>query len=85
MFKIIWSKKAEKFLFNVNRVLAKRIIKKIEKLSKNPFLNSRKLRGFDYYRYRIGDYRVIFDIDIKNKTIIILFLDHRKNIYREFK
>jgi len=32
------------------------------------------------YRYRIGDYRVIFDVD-KNK-IIILIVGNRKDIYR---
>ncbi|MBU7028007.1 MAG: type II toxin-antitoxin system RelE/ParE family toxin [Theionarchaea archaeon] len=32
------------------------------------------------YRFRIGDCRVIFDID--GKTLVILRIGHRKRIYR---
>ena len=33
------------------------------------------------YRFRIGDYRVVFDLE-DNQTIMIVDIDHRKNIYR---
>lgn len=32
------------------------------------------------YRFRIGDYRVVFDLE--GKEIIILVIDHRKDIYK---
>ena len=34
------------------------------------------------FRFRVGDYRVIFDIDNNKKTIIILAVGNRKDIYR---
>lgn len=41
-----------------------------------------KYKTLGDFRFRIGDYRVIFDFDFKNKLIIILAVGHRKDIYR---
>lgn len=35
---------------------------------------------FGQYRFRIGDYRVIFDI--KREEILVLVVDHRKDVYK---
>lgn len=42
----------------------------------------KKLKGEDGYRIRIGRYRVIYEIDEKEKTITIVDADHRKDIYK---
>ena len=46
---------------------------------------SRKLRysTIGEYRLRVGDYRVIYDIDDQQREIVILRLMHRRDIYRE--
>jgi mRNA-degrading endonuclease RelE of RelBE toxin-antitoxin system len=36
------------------------------------------------YKLRIGNYRAIADINEKTKTIIILLIRHRKNIYKKY-
>jgi len=41
-----------------------------------------KLTGRNGWRIRIGDYRVIYEIDNKNQTIVILNIGHRRDIYR---
>ncbi|MEX2722747.1 MAG: type II toxin-antitoxin system RelE/ParE family toxin [Candidatus Freyarchaeota archaeon] len=33
---------------------------------------------------RVGDYRVIYEIDEENKQVIILFVGHRKKVYDDF-
>ncbi|MBI2616748.1 type II toxin-antitoxin system RelE/ParE family toxin [Candidatus Gottesmanbacteria bacterium] len=50
--------------------------------SKAPLFFAEKLINSDIgmYRYRIGDYRVVFDI--KGNTIIILSIGHRREIYK---
>jgi len=35
------------------------------------------------WRYRIGDYRIIANIDDKTKTILILDIDHRSKVYKK--
>jgi len=42
----------------------------------------RKLKGHEGWRIRIGDYRVIYEIDDSQKTITVLVIGHRREIYR---
>jgi len=80
MFNIIWDEKAYEKLKKLEPLLAKRILKKVKELSDDPFSkNVKRLKGETAFRLRIGDYRVIFEIE-KDK-ILILNLGHRKNIY----
>ena len=61
------------------------ILKEIASLSSNPRSSSvRKLSGKlkDAWRVRIGDYRLLYDIDDQAKRVILLDLDHRRQISR---
>ena len=82
MFAIEWKEGALKQLDKLQLQISDRIYKKVEELSENPFSKDiKKLKGESAFRLRVGDYRVILDIDVKNKMIYILRLGHRKNIY----
>jgi len=84
MFKIKWGEKTLSYLDNLGFLLSKRIIKKVDNLKENPFSkNIKRLKGIDVYRLRIGDYRVLFEID--KDLIKILKIGHRKNIYKKIK
>jgi len=80
MYNIGWKEHALQDLKKLEYSISKRIIKKVEELSENPFSKDiKKLKGSDDFRLRVGDYRVIFSIE---KNIIqILKVGHRKNIY----
>ncbi len=82
MFEILFTNRALKDLRNFDNNIKQRIIKKISKLSNEPIEKSRKLinKKIGQYRYRIGTYRVIFDI--KDNNIIILRIGNRKEIYK---
>jgi mRNA interferase RelE/StbE len=84
-YEIQWKRSAEKDLKGINKQYIPRILKAIETLSDNPFpSHHRKLHGAESsYRMRIGDYRVIYQVDLKNKLIIIYHLRHRKEVYRK--
>lgn len=84
MFKIDWTEKSLKQLNNLNQNISSRIIKKVNELMENPFSKDiKRLKGENAFRLRVGDYRIILDIDVKNKMIYILRLGHRKNIYEK--
>jgi mRNA interferase RelE/StbE len=53
-------------------------------LKENPFPSpqSKKLKGKDKFRLRIGDYRVVYAVDEAQKLITIYRVRHRKDIYR---
>jgi mRNA interferase RelE/StbE len=42
----------------------------------------KKLSGRDGWRIRIGDYRVLFDIDDARRAVLVLDVGHRRDIYR---
>ena len=45
--------------------------------------NSLKMKNSQGYRLRMGDYRVLYDINDQNQTVTLRRVGHRKNIYRE--
>ena len=81
MFNIEWKENAIKELARLERNLSSRIYKKVISLKEN--FNSadiKRLQNSDLFRLRIGDYRVLFEIE--KDTIIILKVSNRKNIYK---
>jgi mRNA interferase RelE/StbE len=80
--KIIWDEKVYDSLNKLEPSIARRILKKVEELSENPFSKDiKRLKGSDDFRLRIGDYRVIFSIE--QGVIQVLKVGHRKNIYNQ--
>lgn len=69
----------------------KKLYKKIENyvypfLRRNPYFgpNIKRLKGdlSEYYRYRIGDYRLFYKIDDTKVLIFIVDIEHRKDAYK---
>ncbi len=84
MFNILYAKNVYKDLRKFSKRNLSRIKKGIEELEKFPdipqikYLNNHPLAD---YRIRVGDYRILFDVDWENKEIHILKIGHRKNVY----
>jgi len=83
MFKVNWTEKSLWQLEKLQSLVSSRIIKKVNELTENPFSKIKRLKGIDSFSLRVGDYRTILDIDVKNKIIYVLRLGHRKNIYEK--
>ncbi len=84
-YEIQWKHSAEKDLRGIDKQFISRILETIERLPDNPFPSQhRKLQGSDSsYRIRIGDYRVIYQVDLENKIIVIYHVRHRKDVYQK--
>lgn len=81
--KLKLSSSAQKDLDKLPDGITLRISKKIYPLATNPFPSGyQKLAGGKGYRIRIGDYRVIYQIDTNGKIIIIFKVAHRREVYR---
>lgn len=81
-FSIRWDKKAVKFLRKIDRKMARRIVKKMDEVAINPAHYLEPLKEVNAYKIRIGDYRIIVDFHKDEKVIDVLFIEHRKNIYK---
>lgn len=84
MYKIRLSNNAEKELDKFNYVLYDRIYQKIKSLENNPRpFGAIKLSDVESYRVRVGNYRIIYEINDKEKTIDIYDVLHRKDSYKK--
>ena len=64
--------------------MQKKIIEVIKtKLIENPYLGKKLVGNLSsYYRYRVGDYRVIYEIFNDEVVVVVIKIKHRKNIYK---
>ncbi len=80
IFEIIWSDSATKQLKKLNRTVARRIFARVGDLQESPFPHVRRLVNSPYYRLRVGDYRVIMDVERDLLRILVLKVGHRESI-----
>ena len=74
---------AQKELDALDDTVFKRIDRKILALADNPRpAGCKKLKGFkDQWRIRVGDWRVLYIIDPETKTVTVMHVAHRSEIY----
>lgn len=84
MYSVIFNPKAENQLKKLDKQINERILNVLERIKIRPFSHDlKKLQGTNYYRARVGDYRIILDIKQDKLIIIVIEIGHRKNIYKD--
>lgn len=83
MYEIILSKRIEKFFHKIHSQDRERIIFSLEKLRIRPQAYLKRLVGETSYKFRVGDYRLIVDLESNKLLILVIDIGHRKNIYRK--
>ncbi len=83
-YEIVFKPSVEKDLRRLPGKLVARIIRRIEELKLDPFPRQAvKLSGTErLYRIRVGDYRIIYEVDTEVKRIVIHYVRHRREVYR---
>lgn len=81
MYEIRFEKNALDFLGKLEFNIKEMIWNKLQQCKDNPFHFLEHLEEIDGYKLRVGDYRLIMDVDVPNKILIVLKIGHRKNIY----
>lgn len=60
-----------------------RVIRAIQALKEEPRpAAAKKLVGSDHWRLRVGDYRVVYDIEDAQLIVLIVKIGHRREVYR---
>ncbi len=83
MYSIVFDKKVLKDFKKIDSVWQKRIVEKIDEILVNTPYEGKKLVGnmSNFYRLRVGDYRIVYEIIEDIVTIEIIKVAHRKEVY----
>ena len=81
MYKLTFEKRALENLNKLDEQIKRRIWNKLQECKENPFRFLESLVQIKGFKLRVGDYRVILDIDNAIKILKVVKLGHRKNIY----
>ena len=84
MYEVLLERKAERDLKKLSSDVFLRIIPHLKSLSENPKPSGcRKIVGSkNDWRIRVGDYRIIYEINALNKTVKVMRVRHRKEVYK---
>lgn len=85
MYSVVLSAQAQQIYLSADQALAKKIARCLEQREQTPRIhpNIKPLKGdlAGYYRYRMGDYRVIYLIDDETNRVIVVTIAHRREAY----
>jgi mRNA interferase RelE/StbE len=83
-FRVVLSDRAQRSLSALDRTLQLRIAKALRRLEVEPRRDPqvRRLIGSEQYRLRVGDYRILFEIEDDRLLVVVIEMGHRREVYR---
>ena len=81
-YKIQIKKSVRKDISSFDKKFNQRLIKAIQKLQSNPYTNAKKITGEEFYRVRVGKYRIVYEVKKTELEIIVYKIGNRKDIYK---
>ena len=87
-YEVKLTKRARKELAALDRVTQRRIDRRLLELAAEPFPpDVEKLSGIDedWYRVRVGAYRIIYAVDAGCLVVLVIRIGHRREIYKRIR
>jgi mRNA interferase RelE/StbE len=83
-YKIEIDRAAKRQLKKIPRSMLQQIVAAIDALALDPRpQGAAKLKASDFYRVRVGDYRIIYEIQDKHLIILVVSVGNRRDIYKK--
>ncbi len=82
MYELVYSEKALKQLKKLEKQMQERILYALERIRIKPESHVKRLVGEPHYSFRVGDYRVILDLQRDKLIILIISMGYRRDIYK---
>lgn len=85
LYSVLYDPKALKELSNLDKAVARRVVKAIDRLGTEPRpAGVRALVGFPgLFRVRVGDYRIVYTVKDAELIVLVLRVAHRSVVYRK--
>ena len=84
VWEVIWSEKSVKQLEKIDKKNAQKIYDLVLGCVEDPFRVVTRLTNSPFYRLRVGNYRVILDLQQSKMILFVVETDHRGKIYKKY-
>ena len=83
-YEVTFKPSVEKDLRRLGGGVVARVMKRIEALGAEPLARGaiKLAGGKQLYRVRVGDYRIVYGLDSKNRQVLVHYVRHRRDVYR---
>jgi mRNA interferase RelE/StbE len=85
-FQVVLTPEAQADILRLDSDVQTRILDKLEWMGQNAeLLRHYPLQGTEWsgcFRYRVGDHRIIYELDRSAERLVILKVGHRREVYR---
>ncbi|MBI2040258.1 type II toxin-antitoxin system RelE/ParE family toxin [Candidatus Microgenomates bacterium] len=80
---LVVEKPVRKKLLKLPSKVHQRLISKLDEIQANPIVGT-KLHGelSEYYKIRVGDYRIVYTFDAKESRVDVVKIEHRQGVYK---
>ena len=84
-YEVFLTREAQRFYEEAEASLVRRLNRCFRYLKENPYEhpNIKRLKGplSGYFRYRVGDWRVVYSVDEQKRLVVVLLIAHRSKAY----
>jgi mRNA interferase RelE/StbE len=85
-YTITLTKSAIKELDSLPAKTHDRVVEHLRQLEQDPRLKgAEKLTGLDAYKLRVGNYRIVYEINDKSEQVRVVMVDDRKQVYKRLR
>jgi len=83
-YRIITTNRFLKRLKKLDPSIKERILNAVQEISERPRIGSTIIYNErNLYKYRVGDYRIIYEVDETARHVLFIIVDHRSRVYRD--
>jgi len=80
----IYSQNFDRRFYNLPKMLQEKIQRRVDELGLNlRDFQHQRLQGFETFKLRVGDYRVIDEFDVERNELYLLAVGNRRDIYKK--
>ena len=84
VWQVIWSEKSVKQLEKIDKKNAQKIYDSVLGCVEDPFRVATRLTNLSFYKLRVGNYRVILDLQQNKMIVFVVETEHRSKIYKKY-
>jgi mRNA interferase RelE/StbE len=81
-YEVLIAASADKELADMQKILRQRIIEKFDEISEDPRGKDSKKLDEAIYRVRVGDYRIVYNVNDEERKVVVTRIRHRREVYR---